>query len=432
MNESQISIFDLLREKFIITKPIKLIELFAGYGSQALALKYLNVEFTHHKICEWAVPSIQAYKDLHFTNDNTDYSQNLKESELDDILSRLGISANYNEPMDYYSISRKSLEWKKQVYNNIQATHNLVNIMNVKGKDLDFDNDGTVIMTYSFPCQDLSLAGKGKGMAKGSGTRSGLLWEIERILAERERESLPLPNILLMENVPQVIGQQNVDDFNKWQLRLEQFGYCNYHQLLNAKNYGIPQNRNRCFMVSILGEYNYNFPKKKKLKLRLNDLLENEVDEKYYLTEKQIIDISNWNAYEKPLETMEKVDKTGISPTLTTRTGAYAAGMILVKDTENYIQWKEPGKLDLDCRAFKEDKIAPTTTTTTPKTKILLNNSQIRKLTPKECWRLMGVKDEDYEKVKVNQSESSLYHLAGDSIVVNVLEEIFKTIIGED
>lgn len=204
-----------------------------------------------------------------------------------------------------------------------------------------------------------------------------------------------MPNVLLMENVPQVIGQQNVDDFNKWQLRLEQFGYKNYHQLLNAKDYGIPQNRNRCFMVSILGEYNYNFPKKQKLKLRLKDLLEKDVNEKYYLTEKQIIDISNWNAYEKPLETMEKVDKTGISPTLTTRTGAYAAGMVLIKE--------------------KSD-----------------DNMRIRKLTPKECWRLMGVKDEDYEKVKTHQSESSLYHLAGDSIVVNVLMEIFKMLLKEE
>lgn len=455
----QLSIFDFLREnyKLNIDKPIKLIEMFAGYGSQALALKYLGIPFEHHKICEWAVPSIQAYKDLHFANSHYDYSMELQDHDsLNKILFEYGISTDYNQPMTLEQIQKKPYEWKKQVYNNIKTTHNLVNIMSVKGKELDFNDNfnQTVILTYSFPCQDLSLAGKMKGMKESqangdTGTRSGLLWEIERILAERERENLPLPNVLLMENVPQVIGQQNVEDFNKWQLRLEKFGYSNYHELLNAKDYGIPQNRNRCFMISLLGDYNYRFPHKKKLKLKLKNLLESDVDEKYYLTQKQIENINSWNAYEKPLETMEKVEQSGISPTLTTRSGRMKhhrgtvqkgmsqtistaggnnIGVVIKKDTKNYIEWEEPGKLDIDCRAYKEDEIAPTTTTT-PKTKVLLNNLRIRKLTPKECWRLMGVKDEDYDKVKPNQSESSMYHLAGDSIVVNVLEEIFKQLL---
>lgn len=133
--------------------------------------------------------------------------------------------------MDLKQIQKRSFDWKRKVYNNIKTTHNLVNIMSVKGKDLDFNDNKneTIILTYSFPCQDLSLAGSRKGMsisqAEGElGTRSGLLWEVERILVERQRESLPLPNILLMENVPQVISKQNVDDFNKWQLRLEKLG----------------------------------------------------------------------------------------------------------------------------------------------------------------------------------------------------------------
>lgn len=140
-------------------------------------------------------------------------------------------------------------------------------------------------MTYSFPCQDLSLAGKQKGMTKGSHTRSGLLWEVERILDECNGE---LPQILLMENVPQVIGKKNIKDFQLWRSKLEKLGYSNYVELLNAKNYGIPQNRNRCFMVSILGKYHYSFPKKIKLEKRLKDLLEDKVDEKYYLSDKAV------------------------------------------------------------------------------------------------------------------------------------------------
>ena len=121
-------------------------------------------------------------------------------------------------------------------------------------------------------------------MTKGSGTRSGLLWEVERLLDECEE----LPQVLIMENVPQVIGQKNIKDFQSWRRKLESLGYSNYVQLLNAKDYGIPQNRNRCFMVSILGEYHYTFPKKKKLELKLKDLLEDKVDEKYYLSDEMV------------------------------------------------------------------------------------------------------------------------------------------------
>ena len=97
-----------------------------------------------------------------------------------------------------------------------------------------------------------------------------------------------LPQVLLMENVPQVIGQKNIKDFQKWRSKLESLGYSNFVQLLNAKDYGIPQNRNRCFMVSILGDYHYSFPKKKKLELKLKDMLEDKVDEKYYLSNDMI------------------------------------------------------------------------------------------------------------------------------------------------
>lgn len=118
-------------------------------------------------------------------------------------------------------------------------------------------------------------------MTKGSGTRSGLLWEVERLLDECSE----LPQVLLMENVPQVIGQKNIKDFQSWRSKLESLGYSNYVEILNSKDYGIPQNRARAFMVSILGEYHYTFPKKKKLELKLKDLLEDKVDEKYYLSD---------------------------------------------------------------------------------------------------------------------------------------------------
>lgn len=232
MNE-QIDLFSNILPKYKITKPIRLIEMFAGIGSQAKALKKLGVEFEHWKVLEIDKYAIASYNAIHGTNFTP---QDITQTHAQDL--EIGQRESY-----------------------------------------------TYILTYSFPCQDLSLAGKGKGMSKGNNTRSGLLWEVERILDECDGN---LPDVLLMENVPQVIGKKNIKDFQLWRRKLESLGYSNYVQLLNAKNYGIPQNRNRCFMVSILGQYHYEFPKKIPLKLKLKDMLEDEVDEKYYLSDAMI------------------------------------------------------------------------------------------------------------------------------------------------
>ena len=236
------NIFDYMFEKYKITKPIRLIELFAGYGSQALSLKYLGVDFEHWKICEWATKSIQAYNDIHI-KDYNDYSAKYTQEQIIQMLYDYGISMNYNEPMTLKQIKIKGEKWQRQTYNNIIATHNLVNIQNVKAKDLNIvDTDKyDYILTYSFPCQDLSLAGKGKGMSRDSGTRSGMLWQVERILKECKN----IPQILLMENVPEVVGEKNIKDFRQWVHFLESKGYSNNYQILNAKEHGIPQNRAR-------------------------------------------------------------------------------------------------------------------------------------------------------------------------------------------
>jgi DNA (cytosine-5)-methyltransferase 1 len=210
-----------------INKHIRLIELFAGYGSQALALKYLGVNFEHHFVCEFDKYAIKSYNAVHGTNFETS------------------------------------------------------DIKNITGEDLKIVNVDkyTYIMTYSFPCQDLSKAGKQLGMSKG--TRSGLLWEVERLLNETKL----LPQILLMENVPQVHGKKNKADFDKWLDFLRNKGYQNFWQDLNAKDFGIPQNRKRCFCVSILSDdfVDYQFPEPKKLNLVMKDFLESEVEEKYYI-----------------------------------------------------------------------------------------------------------------------------------------------------
>ena len=223
----QLTLFDLFPMKqFKIDKPIRLIELFGGIGSQAMALRNLGADFEHYRMVEvdkYAVASYNAIHDTEFV------------------------------PTD---------------------------ITEVHGRDLGItDTDKyCYILTYSFPCQDLSVAGKMKGMKEG--TRSGLLWEVERLLTEVEEK----PQVLLMENVPQVHGKKNIEDFNRWLGFLESQGYTNYWQDINAKDYGIPQSRNRCFCVSLLGQYLYKFGQPIPLPKIMADMLEDNVEEKYYIT----------------------------------------------------------------------------------------------------------------------------------------------------
>lgn len=272
------------------------------------------------------------------TDDNTDYSAGLSKDELVEYLAKRGISSNWNEPMKLEQIKRLGEGSLREIYNNIQATHNLVDISQVHGDELEIINPDqyTYIMTYSFPCQDLSLAGLRKGMSREGQTRSGLLWEVERILGEC-KEKRCLPDILLMENVPQVHGTGNEEHFREWQLALEKMGYTSYWQDLIATDYGIPQIRNRTFMVSIKGEYCYNFPSPIPLQKRLKDLLEKKVDDKYYLSEKAISWMTTHTIEQKEKGNgfkFEPTDGSGIAKTITSRAGD--------RIDDNFIEIKRP------------------------------------------------------------------------------------------
>ena len=225
--ENQMSIFDMISKPFSIDKPIRLIELFAGVGSQAMALRNIGADFEHYRVVEFDKYAIASYNAIHGTDFPT------------------------------------------------------MDVTKIHGSDLGIveKDKYTYLLTYSFPCQDLSVAGLGKGMQKGSGTRSGLLWEVERLLNETEY----LPQVLLMENVPQVHGKKNMEDFQKWIDFLDKKGYSSFWQDLNAKDFGVAQNRVRTFMVSLLGDYTYEFPKTIPLTKTMKDYLEEEVDEKYYI-----------------------------------------------------------------------------------------------------------------------------------------------------
>lgn len=197
---------------------------------------------------------------------------------------------DYSKPMTDDQLRKKGKEWLQELYvDMLMIGDTCPDISRLNGVDLGIekekDRKDTYMMTYSFPCQDLSNAGQMKGMEKGSGTRSGLLWEVERILLEL-RDMECRPDVLLMENVPGVCGSKNLKPWNDWLQSLHKMGYTNYFSVLNAKDYGIPQNRERCFMVSLLGEKSYEFPRKVGLRYRLKDFLDEEIDSKYNLSEK--------------------------------------------------------------------------------------------------------------------------------------------------
>lgn len=224
----QLGLFDEEYPNYKITNKIRLIELFAGISAQSMALKRLGVDFERYRAIEFDEFAMKSYNAIC----GTDF-----------------------KPTDICDIHAADLE--------------------IVDKD-----KYEYIMFYSFPCTDISLAGRQAGFSKGSGTRSGLLWEVERILKECGEN---LPQILIMENVPQVHSDANIEDFRDWILFLRNLGYSNFYQDLNAKDFGVPQNRDRCFMVSMLGKYDFKFPKPIPLEKVINDVLEEEVEEKYFI-----------------------------------------------------------------------------------------------------------------------------------------------------
>lgn len=267
--------------KYKIKKPIRLIELFAGVGSQAMALRNIGANFESWYVCEFDRFAIASYNAIHGTNYPT---SDVTKIHADDL------------------------------------------------KIIDRDNY-EYILTYSFPCTDLSVAGKMQGMRKGSGTRSGLLWEVERLLNECGEN---LPHVLLMENVPQVITAEGFDD---WLDFLKSKGYINHYKVLNAKNYGVAQNRERCFMISILSpDYlDFDFPKEKKLDKCINDYLENEVDEKYYINNEKAYNlIKDITIKKEGLYRLKKLSENGKFKSLNEAYIRYEGGVYAHTITARY------------------------------------------------------------------------------------------------
>ena len=276
------------------------------------------------------------------------------------------------------------------------------------------------LWTYGFPCQDISTAGKGAGIVKGE-TRSGLLYEVERLLLESQKAD-ELPKYLIMENVKNLVGKKFRADFERWLDVLETLGYKNYWQVLNAKDYGIPQNRERVFCVSILGESDYQFPKKQPLTLKLSDMLESHVDDKYYLSKEQVdkIKTSTFRTSQSRIQEKDWCD------TLCARdykdpkcVQVRPLGTIYAHASDRFGKGYIEG-MSKTIKAISHD------------TSVVFSDSKIRKLTPKECWRLMGFDDVLFNRARSVCSNTQLYKQAGNSIVVDVVEQILDNLIPKE
>lgn len=441
---------------------LKVIELFAGVGSQTQALKEANIKHEVVAISEIDKYASRAYEILHGPVNN-----------LGDIkkIERLPVA-------DFW--------------------------------------------TYSFPCTDISLAGRQKGFDKGSNTQSSLLWEVERLL-NIANDNDELPMYLLMENVKALVSKKFINDFEDWIKYLKSLGYKNFWKVLNAKDYGVPQNRERVFMISIRDENaSYEFPEKQELKLKLFDMLEPKVDNKYFLSEKLITnfsDMKNRNGFIRGLRFRPHDEKSKYAYTISTHPAGRATDNFISETVclNSKVNGKQPslqnriydsngiatavttsfhpfiaipaavrGRVQEDGKTkqkleIREDSEVFNALTTVQKDSLIVivpENTKkgyavakvgdgiytnrphqkrgvvqknmiptlkcsvsdigvvvdteewisIRRLTPRECWRLMGWSDENIDKVINEFSDTQLYKMAGNGIVVSVLISLFSNL----
>lgn len=524
-----------------MTEQISMIELFSGIGAQERALRQLGLSYEIKHTCDCDANAVLSYAAMRW-----DLEKEMETFEFpsqDTMIAELQAkNLGYDFQKGKHTITKRTpIPKLKQYYIADKLSKNLGDISKVDR--LPYAN----IVTYSFPCTDVSVAGKGEGMANKceacghswpidfsnatdtlicpecgaiveSSTRSGLLGQVQRLLAKAYQEN-ELPNMLLMENVKNLTGQKYIGQFETWVRWLDSIGYDTYWKVLNAKHFGIPQNRERVFAISIRKDVNtkgFTFPEQITLTTRLKDILEKNVDEKYYLPDERIEKILNSTFMQEkkriqmtdvcdtllardwkdpkcvpveepqvkqlmnimPTKTRDNpnqgrvYDVNGIAPTLTKMDGGNREPMVLdeIKVVGNYM----PSNHDAS-RVVDIDGIAPTvkenhgtvTAIVEPVVeKVVIVEDQfpgsrdariyenysptlrqncgglevangevektikwrIRKLTDKECWRLMGFTDEDNARASAYVSASSLYKQAGNSIVTSVLTSLFSAL----
>lgn len=498
-------------------KVLKLMELCSGIGAQYVGLTDSNLfdvesvgtaDLDKEVVVSYAAMHCGLTKEL--IEEYPDYPS--KEEMAEQLTKkRLGYDFKNDKSYDWVRLSKKKDKTKgiEKYWLADKLSKNYGDMTQIKHlPECDF-------LTYSTPCTDLSIAGKQEGLAWtcadcgeeynpgdldvhsrytcpkcGShnikSTRSGLLYEVERLLVDA-KDNGKLPSYLLMENVDALVSKKYISSFNDWLDRLTDLGYNNYYSCINAKNAGVPQNRNRIFCVSIRGDIDkeeFEFPVPFDSGLRLKDILEDdfEIVDKYFLSDEvqarlQITDPNFKNSivgttkpdfrtigqrdvvyqkdgimgalvatdYKQPKQILEGVvlrggmqahqtTKTdGISTCLTAAMGE-GGGYVPIIGYNKPIQsgtmmGKYENYMDNIRRVYDEAGVSPTITTCAGghrEPKVSRNNLKVvRKLTPKECHRLMGFSDDMYDRCKaLDMSDTQGYHQAGNSIVTTVISLI--------
>lgn len=372
-------------------RKLRVFEAFAGIGAQASALERLNIDYEIVGISDWFIDAIECYAAIHCENVEVDVPQNMK--VIDEYLSKYTFSATSIKPTNLKQLTG---DQKRDLYRANVKAKNFGSITDLKGADMP-DTD---LLVYSFPCQDLSTGGLGKGMKKGSGTRSGLLWEIERILNELSALNR-LPEFLLLENVKTIKANKFKDDLDQWLDFLRSIGYSNSECLIfNALDFGVPQDRERAFIISHLGS-----------PLDVKEKIAQSMVERKFNIHDFIMD-----DYTNPTFKLE------------------ANIAQLNKTPSRDVMWRINGK------QINNDTVIRTITCNMDRTYTAAlfeytgpKGKTYRRLTLREAFLLMGFSSEEYEKAaSLNFSYRKLNKLIGNSIVVNVLVAIFGAMFGED
>ncbi len=349
-------------------KKLRVFEMFAGYGGASFALKKAGIPFECVGFSEVDKYAIQCYEQNH---------------------------------CEFYGDPFNAEEFHPRNYGDCSK---------INPNDLpDFD-----LLTGGFPCQDVSIAGN-RDLSKG---RTMLVNDIFRIAAIKK------PKYLFLENVKGLISTEPLWTNIKW--TIQKLGYDLRYKVLNSKEHGIPQNRERIWIIGSregFEPFKEIFPHKEKLKILLKDILEREVDEKYYLTKKNKDALIN--GLKKRGKNLKSVCREKEVNCLTARnpTRALHDTTIIPVITPDRINKRQKG------RRFKTDGEPMFTLNTQDRHGILINDYKIRRLTPKECFRLMGfLKDE----INLDElSDTQKYKLAGNGWDINVVSKIFKNIFNE-
>ena len=408
-----------------------IVEFFSGIGSQARALKNIGININVQATCEWDLHAFIAYDAIHESYEILPEVESLNKKQLLAILSKYTLSNNGKEPMNYLTLRGYSEIVLRRMLSAIKRTRNLVDISRVHGEQMP---DNTDILTYSFPCQDLSNVGAfhgyNKGIDIGSGSRSSLLWQVGRILTEMKNLGKVLPRYLIMENVPTLLSPRHKENFEKWINELEEIGYVSKYMPVNARNYGLPQNRPRLLMMSVFVGQNESL--KKEIKAFFDSwgsdetkILSDYRKSRFYspVTINQLL--------RQPADRRSKLWEEALDCT--------------PNDTVSRRKiWEENPKIvDEQGRITSEDFIRTITTKQDrhPNSGNVYFDSGVegrgkfRYLTPRECLLFMGFTDEDYERLQANNPEQrvksklfprdKIIRMAGNSIPVKMLEGFF-------